>query len=173
MFDLATDRLRLREWRAGDPADTDALLAILSDPETLKLWPFLFDRDGVEDWIARAVDCYREHGYGRVAVELRDTGEVIGDCGLNPSAIDDWSYVDLGWIFHVRHHGNGYAIEASRAIIDHAFNVLNLPELVAHMAEEHHASRRVAERLGMTYSHTQAYAFNLNKLHTFYRLTRP
>jgi len=173
MFELLTDRLRLREWRRDDPSDVDGLLAILSDSETLKLWPFLFDRNGVEEWIANAVASYEANGFGRLAVELRDSGDLIGDCGLKPSRIGDWSFIDLGWILHARHHGNGYATEAASAIVDHAFSTLNLPELIAHMADDHPASRSVAERLGMTFSHAAPYERNLNKRHLFYRLTPP
>ena len=171
MFELKTARLRIREWRRDDPSDIEGLLAILSDPETLKLWPFLLDRDGVEDWIRRANVLYENHGFGRWAVELLETGELIGDCGLNPTSIDDWSYIDFGWIIDARYHGNGYAIEAARAIADHAMNDLNLPELIAHMADDHLASKAVAEKLGMTFSHAQPYPRNRNKRHLFYRLT--
>lgn len=170
MFELKTDRLRLRQWRKDDRSDVDGLFAILSDPETLKLWPFLFDRDGVETWISNAVASYDANGFGRWAVEVQDTGVLIGDCGLNSTAIGDWSYIDLGWILHAPHHGNGYAIEAARAIVDHAFNTLNLRELIAHMADDHLASKAVAEKLGMTFSHAQPYERNLNKRHLFYKI---
>lgn len=169
-FELTTDRLRLREWRKDDPSDIDGLLAILSDPETLKMWPMLYDRDGVEAWIEDALASYATNGYGRWAVELRETGELIGDCGLGPRNLDGWAYVDLGWILHAPYHGNGYAIEAARAIVDHAFNTLHLPELVAHMADDHLASKAVSERLEMTFSHAQPYARDRNKRHLFYKL---
>jgi len=168
--EILTDRLRLRDWR-DDPAEVDALHAVLSDPETMKLWPFLFDRDGCAEWITHARATYNAHGYGRWALELRETGQVIGDCGLNPNVIGDWSYIDIGWILHADHHGKGYATEAAGAIVDHAFGTLGLTELVAHMAEEHEASRRVAERLGMVFFRSQPYEKNLGKTHTFFRLT--
>lgn len=171
-FELRTDRLRIREWRKNDPSDIEGLLAILSDPETMKLWPFLFDQDGVEDWITRTNALYDNHGFGRWAVELLETGELIGDCGLNPTSIDDWSYIDMGWILHARYHGNGYAIEAALAIADHALNELKLSELVAHMAVDHLASKAVAEKLGMVFSHAQPYPRNRNKRHLFYKLTK-
>jgi len=168
--EILTERLRLRDWR-DDPAEVDALHAVLSDPETLKLWPFLFDRDACAAWIAHARETYRTHGYGRWALELRETGSVIGDCGLKPNTIGDWSYIDIGWILHADHHGKGYAIEATRAIVDHAFGPLGLSELVAHMADDHTASRRVAERLGMEFTYSHPYEPNLGKTHTFFRLT--
>ena len=168
--EILTDRLRLRDWR-GDPAEVDFLYPILSDPETMKLWPAPFDRDGCATWLGNVRDAYKTHGYGRYAVELRETGAVIGDCGLFPRSLGDRHYTDLGWIIHADHHGQGYATEAARAVVDHAFGPLGLTELVAHMAEEHTASRRVAERLGMVFTHAEPYAPNLNKTHTFFRLT--
>ena len=168
--ELLTERLRLRQWR-DEPAEVDALYAVLSDPETMKLWPEPFDRDGCTEWLANVRESYDSHGYGRFAVELRETGQVIGDCGLFPGCIGDWRFVDLGWILHADHHGKGYATEAARAIVDHAFGTLGLDELIAHMADEHVASRRVAERLGMEFFHAQPYERNLGKTHLFHRLT--
>ena len=167
---LLTDRLRIREWR-GTAADVDALHAVLSDGATMRLWPAPFDRAGCEAWIAQARDCYAANGYGRWAVERRDTGAVIGDCGLNPTVLGGWSFIDIGWILHAGQHGEGLATEAARAIAAHAFGPLALDELIAHMAEDHAASRAVAERLGMTLSHRQPYARDRNKVHRFYRLT--
>ncbi len=169
--EILTDRLRLRTWR-DDPAEVDALYAVLSDPETMKLWPEPFDRQGCATWIGNVRDSYKTYGYGRFAVELRQTGGLIGDCGLFPRSIGDWDYVDIGWIIRADHHGKGYATEAARAVVDHAFGTLGLAELVAHMAEEHEASRRVAERLGMVFFHSQPYEKNLGKTHLFHRLTR-
>ena len=168
--EILTERLRLRDWR-DDPAEVDALHAVLSDPETMKLWPAPFDRDGCATWLANVRQSYEKHGYGRFAVEIHETGQLIGDCGLFPGRIGEWSFVDIGWILHADHHGKGYATEAARAIIDHAFSTLGLTELVAHMAEEHVASRHVAERLGMQFTHAQPYEPNLGKTHTFFRLT--
>ena len=167
---LLTDRLRIREWR-GTAADVDALYAVLSDAETMHLWPAAFDRAGCEAWISHARESYAAHGYGRWAVERRDTGAVIGDCGLNPTVLDGWSFVDIGWILHAGQHGEGLATEAARAIAAHAFGPLALAELIAHMAEDHVASRAVAERLGMELSHRQPYERDRNKMHRFYRLT--
>lgn len=188
--EILTDRLRLRKWR-DEPGEVDALHAVLSDPETMKLWPEPFDREGCVAWLDNVRESYETHGYGRFAVELRGTSlggspgvgpkvgpkvcpgvrQVIGDCGLFPASIGDWTFVDLGWILHADYHGKGYATEAARAIVDHAFGPLGLDELIAHMAEEHTASRHVAERLGMEFFHSQPYERNLGKTHLFHRLT--
>ncbi len=167
---IETDRLRLREWRQRE-TDIHALHAILSDAETMKLWPNLFSRDDCTAWIDAARACYHKHGYGRWAVEKAETGDVIGDCGLKPTAIGDWRYIDLGWIIHADHHHNGYATEVARAIVDHAFGALDIKELIAHMADDHTASRRVAERLGMTLLKKEPYERDRNKMHLFFRLT--
>jgi RimJ/RimL family protein N-acetyltransferase len=56
---------------------------------------------------------------------------------------------DLGYILHHRHWGSGHATEAARDAMEDAFTRLGMEELHANMAHDHHASRRVAERIGM------------------------
>ena len=80
---ISTDRLFLREMT---PDDFQALFKVLGDPETMWHYPFTYDGQHVRDWIERNMNRYRENGFGLWAVCLKDTGEMIGDCG----ALPDW-----------------------------------------------------------------------------------
>lgn len=77
---LETTRLRLREFT---PEDVDALVQVLSDPETMRYYPAPLDRTGVEQWIERNRQRYQNDGVGLWAMELNNNykkrHELIGD----------------------------------------------------------------------------------------------
>src|SRR6266545_4631839 len=76
-FVLATRRLVLREFV---PADADALARVICDPETMRYYPAPYDRAGVDDWIARNLRRYQQDGHGLWAIDLKSSGDMIGDC---------------------------------------------------------------------------------------------
>lgn len=162
---LETPRLRLRHYREDDGV---ALFAILGDPVTMAMWPAPFTREGVAAWIARNRDRYRANGFGRYAVCDRADDALIGDCGIVPAEMAGRSVYDLGYIVHHSRWGRGLALEAARAVMTFAFETLGLPALHANMAEDHHASRRLAERLGMTVVDTFVNPRNRNRTTLLY-----
>ena len=59
--------------------------------------------------------------------------------------------VELGYWIAEEHWGNGYAVEASKILIEHAFNDLNVKEIYASYRLENNQSKRVLEKLGFKY----------------------
>lgn len=92
----------------------------------------------------------REHGFGLWAVELKETGELIGDAGL-------FLVQGVGPEVEVAYHlgrkwwDQGYATEAASACLRFGFQECALTEIIAICFPEHVASRRVMEKAGMTY----------------------
>lgn len=144
---LETERLVLREFCA---ADVDGLAAVLSDSETMRYYPAPFDRPGVEEWIRRNQARYSIHGYGLWAMVLKSNKKMIGDCGLVQQEVEAEKLIEIG--YHVRRDlwGNGYATEAARACRDYGFQKLNAGRLISLIRSENRASRRVAEKTGLT-----------------------
>ena len=145
MLSLETARLRLRPLRAGD---LDELSVLLGDAEALAHWGAPLDREGARRWIERNLARYENDGFGRCAVLLRATGELVGDCGLAPATVEGVPEVELGWIVRRAHWGRGFATEAGGAWRDHAFDALGRDRIVSMIGPGNVASRRVAERLG-------------------------
>lgn len=102
----------------------------------------------VDELLARQARLLGEHGICFGAVELAETGEVIGLVGLQPH--DDGQF-ELGWWIWKEHWGRGYALEAARAFVAHAREVMGLERLVAVIDPPNAASIKVAERLGMAF----------------------
>src|SRR5207253_4476035 len=142
---IETPRLKLRRYLLQD---LDAFHRIVSDPLTMAFWPAPFKRDQARAWIERAIAGYQQHGYGRMPVSLKATGEQIGDCGAMPAFTAGRPIVDFGWIIDRHHWQQGYAVEAAAAVRDYLFTLPAVARLHAHMAWNHVASRRVAEKIG-------------------------
>ena len=145
-FILETPRLRLREFLSED---ADALACILTDAETMRYYPTLFDRTGVEDWIARNRRRYEANGHGLWAMILKSTGEFIGDCGVTVQPVDGVDELEIGYHLRRDEWGHGYATEAAQACRDWAFTNRNVDRVISLIRPENMPSRRVAERNGM------------------------
>ena len=144
---LETDRLWLREFVAEDLA---ALCRILCDPETMRFYPKALDETAAREWLTRNQQRYAAEGHGLWAMDLKSTGEMIGDCGITLQQVDGESLPELGYHLRREMWGQGLASEAARACRDHGFAKLNSEFLVSLIRPGNVRSRRVAERNGMT-----------------------
>jgi len=154
-----TDRLTLRRWDPDDDADVRAAFDIYRRTavvEWLSRPPQPLEsegatRDRLRRWVGVSVE---RPGFGLWAVVPAVVGMPVGTVLLVPLPgagrvmTDD---VEIGWHFHPDHWGNGYATEAARAVLDHAFDDLELPVVNAIAYEGNEASFSVMRRLGMTY----------------------
>ena len=143
---IETPRLILREFLTHD---AEALACVISDPETMRFYPAPFDRQGVEGWIARNIRRYEKDGHGLWAIDLKSTGEMIGDCGITLQEVDGEPLPEIG--YHLRRDmwGQGFATEAARACRDYGFDSLKAEFLISLIRPENLPSRRVAERNGV------------------------
>jgi RimJ/RimL family protein N-acetyltransferase len=144
---LKTDRLELRAFTLDD---LDELASMLGDAEALVHWGPPLSREESRSWIERNLRRYQDDGFGRCAIILRSTEELVGDCGLARMLLEGRPEVELGWIVRRSHQGKGIATEAGAAWRDYAFDTLALERIVSMVNEKNVASRRVAEKLGMT-----------------------
>jgi [ribosomal protein S5]-alanine N-acetyltransferase len=143
---LETPRIILREF---SPDDIDALFVVLSDAETMRFYPLPYDRTGVEAWITRNLNRCAKDGHGLWALILKETGELIGDCGLTIQEVDGTNQVEIGYHLRRDHWGKGLATEAACACRDFAFARLSVNHVISLIRPENAPSRRVAERVGM------------------------
>lgn len=144
---LETPRLQLRELNEGD---LPALRAILQDEQTMTAYEGAFDEPMVRGWLQRMRERDREDGFGLWAVELSDTGEMIGQCGLTRQRILGADVIEVGYLFNRAHWHRGYAVEAATACREYAFDQLAAERVSAQVRDTNLASMNVAIRLGMT-----------------------
>lgn len=143
---LQTERLRLREYRRDD---LGFLLLMMQDERVMYAYGGAFSDSEVSSWLSRQWERYEQYGFGLLAVELRETGELIGQCGLSMQPWKELLLPELGYMFAYDNWHRGYALEAARSCLDYAFCELSLPSVCAIIRESNAPSRRLAERLGM------------------------
>ncbi|MGH8081713.1 MAG: GNAT family N-acetyltransferase, partial [Lysobacter sp.] len=143
---IQTERLLLSELM---PEDAGFILELLNEPSFIDN---IGDR-GVRDLDSAVryildgpVQSYALNGYGLWRVDLRDSGEALGMCGLLKR--DTLPDPDLGYAFLPRHWSRGYAVEAGTAVLRHARETLALPRVLAITDPDNQSSMKVLQRLG-------------------------
>ena len=147
---IHTERLLLRQWREEDRAPFAALNA---DPIVMEHFPSTMTRAASDVYVDRVSRLIAERGWGTWAVEVAATGDFIGFVGLNEPRFEAHftPAVEIGWRLARGAWGHGYATEAARAALAYAFDELQLDEVVSFTTVENRRSRRVMERIGLSY----------------------
>lgn len=144
---LETERLSLREMTLDD---LPVLKRILQDPIAMFAYEHAFSDQEVTDWLYRQLERYRQDGFGLWAVVLKETGEMVGQCGLTLQNYKGGQVLEIGYLFLREWWHHGYASEAAIGCKHYAFDVLNAPEVYSIIRENNLASMNVAIRNGMT-----------------------
>ena len=142
---LETERLRLR---AFCEADLDAYAEMCADPEVMQYLGTGKTFTRGESWrsIAGFLGHWQLRGYGMWALEEKATGTLVGRAGfLHPP---DWPDFEIGWTLGRPYWGRGFALEASRRALDHAWRELRRERVVSLIRPANAPSIRVAEKLG-------------------------
>lgn len=143
---IETPRLLLREYTMED---FDALYTILSDPETMKHYPKPYDEAGTLRWLHWSLQNYQKHGFGLWAIELKETGAFIGDCGITMQPIDGETLPEIGYHIHKAYWRKGYAKEAASAVRDWFFHHTGFDAVYSYMTRDNTASYSTAASVGM------------------------
>ena len=141
---LATERLRLRPFREDD---RDTLARWNADPVLTRHLAGVQTRAQSDAAFGRWQRHWDEHGFGLLAVEWAETGELIGRTG--PQFHRAWPHdPEVGWALDPVWWGRGIATEAGRASIEWVFGDLGFPRAVSITTEANTASRHVMAKLG-------------------------
>ena len=138
---IETSRLILREMNMDD---YDALYKVLADSDIMLHYPYTFDEKRVRGWIERNMQRYRIFGFGLWAVCLKESGEMIGDCGLTMQNIGGIIKPEIG--YHIRGdcQRKGYAREAASAVRDWTFQNTPFQEIYSYMKYTNEPSAKTA-----------------------------
>lgn len=138
---IETERLILREMNMDD---YDALFRVLSDSDIMQHYPYTFDEKRVRGWIEKNIERYEIFGFGLWAVCLKETGEMIGDCGLTMQNIGGVIKPEIG--YHIRHdmQRKGYAKESATAVRNWTFENTPFKQIYSYMKYTNEPSVRSA-----------------------------
>lgn len=144
---LNTRRLSLREM---EQADLPALCKMLQDPAVMYAYEHAFTDTEAQEWLTKQKGRYQADGFGLWAVILRETGEMIGQCGLTMQDVNGKQVPEVGYLFQKAFWHQGYASEAAIACKEYAFTTLDVREVFSIIRDNNIASQKVAEKNGMT-----------------------
>lgn len=150
MKHIKTERLLLRSWKSDDILP---FYEMGQDSRVMEYFPSLWTMDMVKDFISRMTIQLVNNDYTLWAVEECLSQQFIGFVGLNKTSweIPFTPNIEIGWRLAFPFWGKGYASEAAKAVLNYAFNELNLSEIVSFTAVDNWRSRMVMERIGMSY----------------------
>jgi RimJ/RimL family protein N-acetyltransferase len=146
---LETERLVIRPFEDGD---CDAWLTMVNDEEFNRFLP-PGPPASAEDFppmVERRRAMEAERGHAMWAVEAKDGGAFVGQCGLYP-AEGEGPEVELAYHFDKSVWGQGYATEAATAVLAYGLGPVGLPRVIAFVMPDNVASCRVAERAGLQF----------------------
>ncbi|MGB3651083.1 MAG: M50 family metallopeptidase [Rivularia sp. (in: cyanobacteria)] len=144
-----TERLIIREFQI---LDIEALAQILVKPEVMQ-----FSATGVLSTKQTAVriqsflDSYQKNNYGKWAVIHRESGRLIGYCGIAVEEIEGKLENELGYRIDSEFWGQGLATEAAKACLEYAFTKFNFDYVLGIVEPENQASIKVLEKIGMKF----------------------
>ena len=146
---LETNRLYLRKM---DQSDYTALCKILQDKDVMYAYEHPFSDSEAQDWLNKQLARYENDGFGLWAVVLKETDEMIGQCGLTMQDVEGRQVVEVGYLFQKAFWHKGYCTEAAIACKEYAFERLNIDEVYSIIRDNNLPSQRVAKRNGMAVS---------------------
>ena len=167
---LETPRLLLREMTTSD---LTAICRVLQDEKTMYAYEHAFSDEEALAWLNNQLRRYREDGFGLWAVVLKESGEIIGQCGITLQDVNGEWIPEVGYLFERAYWHQGFATEAAIACKEYAFSVLGLDTVYSIIRDNNIASQNVAKRNGMTVcGRIVKHYYGMDMPHLVYRAKR-
>lgn len=168
---LETKRLILRELTQ---ADFLSLCKMLQDDDVMYAYEGAFSNEEAQGWLDQQMERYREYGFGLWAAVLKETGIMIGQCGLTMQDYNGRKVLEIGYLFQKDYWHRGYATEAAAACKKYAFRQLNAGEVYSIIRDTNLPSQNVAKRNGMScIGRFVKHYRGVDMPHLVYRVTPP
>jgi RimJ/RimL family protein N-acetyltransferase len=146
---IETDRLILRPFTLAD-IEPSYIMNLDSEVSKYTGDGGIVSKEEIERRITEDVlGDYEKHGYGRLAVQLKNGDSFIGFAGLK--YLPDLDEIDLGYRLTKENWGKGLATEACKAIINFGFHTLKINRMVALVLPGNKASIHVLKKVGFTF----------------------
>lgn len=150
---METERLLLRRF---EYTDDDAMLKYwIADEKIQSLYsePVYTTKESVKELLDKYISSYEREDYYRWAIILKETGECIGQIAY--FLVDSKNhFAEIEYCIGSAFQCNGYATEATKAVIEYGFMKMNLHKVQICTKEINTPSKRVIEKCGFTYEGT-------------------
>ena len=146
----------------------DEFTAIMASPRVAETMGGALTREQAETWIRKDIAHWEVHDFGTWYAFERSTDQLVGRIGTRVTLVEGVMEVELAWVVHPDHWGQGYATELAAPARDLAYS-RGLKSVVAFTLPTNTASRRVMEKLGMNFERDITHA---DLPHVLYRASR-
>ena len=152
-------RLRVRCWSLSS-SDIQSSFKLWGNPEIIQfmLCEGVSTLEETRDKLTVQQGCMRDHGTQQWAVELKESRQVIGACGL--SRMGESSSLDLSFCYIPESFGHGYATEAGILVCRYGFSELNQAVIAAGTLGDNKASQNVLHKIGFIQKGTKVWPDN-------------
>ncbi len=123
--------------------DYKSLCKMLMDKYVMYAYEHAFSEDEARQWLERQIERYK-NGFGLWAVILKNSEQLIGQCGITIQDCCGKEVLEIGYIFNRSFWHKGYAIEAAKSCRDYAFDTLNADEVFSIIRDNNFPSMNVA-----------------------------
>ena len=158
---LETRRLILRPFREED---VNLMAELMANADFMRFSLGVYTREQTAAFMEKLLGWQRAKKPSLFAVILRsreskseDSGPLLGYCGFYHQHIDGIDEIEIGYRMHPDYWNKGLTTEAARAVRDHGFRDLKLARVISLISPENIPSRRVAEKVGMTFEKLTIY----------------
>ena len=174
-FPIHTERLRLRYW---EERDLPYLIELNQDKDVMEYFLHPLTASESHTFYQRMQQHLLEHQFSLSVVEHIATGEWMGYAGCMQANFEAafTPCVEIGWKFHKKWWGNGYATEAAKAWLHYAFAELSIPRIYSFTSIHNIRSEAVMKRIGMQktgeFNHPKVPANHHLNLHVIYAINK-
>lgn len=146
---IETERLILRKFQLSD---LQGLASILANPLVMEFSPTgVLSTQQTLEKIQSFRTSYDTHGFGKWAILLKTSQELIGYCGIAVEKIDDKDEIEIGYRLTPRYWGMGLATEAAKRTIRYGLHAFQFPYILGLVERKNIASVKVLQKLGMQF----------------------
>jgi [ribosomal protein S5]-alanine N-acetyltransferase len=145
---LQTPRLVLQLFREED---VDLVAELMANADFMRFSLGVFSRLQTIAFLNKIIGWQRRGLPSLFAVIHRADNRLIGYCGFFHQEIDGTEEIEIGYRLDSNYWNRGLATEAAQAVRDHAFRDLKLQRVISLIHYDNTPSRRVAEKIGMTF----------------------
>ena len=140
-------------YRPLTEADIPLWTTFMRNETCTRYFPPFMKSDGDKHatiWIQKQLERYRDGRYGLLALVEKDSGKMVGQCGLLTQTVDGIQELEIGYHLLPQFQGKGYATEAAQHFKKFAFDHQLADSIVSIIHVDNVPSQKVAARNGMT-----------------------
>jgi RimJ/RimL family protein N-acetyltransferase len=150
---MQTARLFFRTW---SPSDLPLAMALWGDARVTAFTGGPFTEKEVQERLAAEIERERMRGIQYWPMFLKEGSGHVGCCGLRPND-DARGLLEIGFYLRPEHWGKGFATEAARGVLAHAFDTVGARGVFAGHHPENRASKHAIAKLGLRYLYDELY----------------